>query len=153
MCLYDLNIALYGHFIKQTCNKNKKPWDDRIHTDGGKNSQFTSANSLCSSSSNYLLADLNLHPHPYFQTDNSFPELELHKPFVPLLIFVGKIVSFSPFVWIRRQPCRCHVLNVWCYLTRMYSQKRYSVILLCFNVRTKHMENYLIMNLDANCIR
>ena len=111
--LYDLNIALYRHFIKRTCNKNKKPWDDRIHTDGGKNSQFTSANSLCSSSSNYLLADPNLHPYPYFQTDNSFPELELHKPFVPLLIFVGKIVSFFFHLYESADnlAARCHVPN------------------------------------------
>ena len=60
---------------------------------GGKNCQFTFANGLCRSSSLFPLADLNLYSYPYFQTANSNPDLDLHKPFVQV-----KLSAFPPSV-------------------------------------------------------
>ena len=49
----------------------------------------------------FLLADLNLYPYPYFQTDNSKSELELHKSFAQLKLSSLFTICMNPqrLVW------------------------------------------------------
>ena len=70
----------------------------------------------------FLLAYLNLYPYPNFQTTNSKPELELHKPFAQLKLSALSPICMNPigeysglFIPVQTDLCRpvCtnHVLH------------------------------------------